>query len=315
MRLNTLPEDRRNRLRTRLMGAGKLRLIEAHNGLSARIAASAAGPDGRGFDGIWLSSLTSTAARGLPDIEVHNLELRVDLVMDVLYATDKPLVVDVDSGGEVGAFACLCQKLDALGVSAAIVEDKRYPKRNSFGGTTPKQLEDREVFSHKIRSAKNLLRSGEFMVIARIEALVAGAGMEEALTRAEAYIAAGADAIMIHSKSPEVGEILEFAEQFRKLVASAGRKVPLVCVPTTYFRATGESLFSGGVDMVIYANHLLRASLAAMREACTSILEADCTVPLEQGIASVREIFEITEYFQAVEAGELNERAASDGAP
>lgn len=301
MRLRTHPEDRRDRLRSRLADGGLIRLVEAHSGLSARIGATSVGRNGHRFDGLWISSLTSSAIRCLPDIELNTMERRIDLVREVLFAVDVPVVVDVDTGGEIATLVYLCQKLDTMGVSAVIVEDKRHPKRNSFNGTTADLLENPDVFAKKLTRVKAGVAPGKLMVIARIEALVANSTMDDAIARAATYVAAGVDGIMIHSKESLPDEVIEFARRFRAVCSSAGRKVPLVCVPTTYSDATGESLAASGFDVVIYANHLLRSSMKAMQDTCSLILNDDRTTGVEAKIASVYEIFEITDYFQALE--------------
>ncbi len=302
MRLRTHPEDRRVHLKNRLADGDIIRLVEAHSGLSARIATTSVGAKGRRFDRIWVSSLTSSAVRCLPDIELNTMERRVDLVREVLFAVDEPVVVDVDTGGEIASLVYLCQKLDTMGVSAVIIEDKRHPKRNSFNGTTVDLLEDPDAFAKKLMRVKAGLAPDKMMVFARIEALVAGATMENAIARAEAYVSAGADGIMIHSKSPAADEVLEFARRFSSVTSEVGRKVPLVCVPTTYNSVTGTSLEEAGFDIVIYANHLLRSSIKAMKDTCSLILDEDRTAAIEDGIAPVSEVFEITDYFQALEA-------------
>jgi phosphoenolpyruvate phosphomutase len=302
MRLRIQPESRRNLVRSKLSNGEMLRLIEAHSGLSARVAVNSVGECGRQFDGVWVSSLTSSATRGLPDIELHTLENRIDLVREIMFAINIPVVVDVDTGGETSALAFFCQKLETIGVSAVIVEDKVYPKRNSFSGTNICSLEDPKQFAKKISKAKSVLHSDEMMIVARIEALVAGSTMADALNRAQIYVDAGADGIMIHSKSKNAEEVLEFSRRFKEIKTKNGQKVPLVCVPTTYSGATADTLFSSGFSMVIYANHLLRSSLKAMRDACSSILDNDSSVEIESQIATIPEVFEITDYFLAVEA-------------
>lgn len=296
-----LPEQRRPLLLQRLEAGDNLRIIEVHNGLSALIANNVAEEDGRGFDGVWISSLTCSAARGLPDMEMYIVERRLELVDEIVSVSNKPVIVDADTGGDPTTFEFFCAKLESLGVSAVVVEDKRHPKRNSFCGTNADLLEDIPAFVAKIRRGKEALVSNETMLFARIESLVAGAGIEDALTRARAYIRAGADGIMIHSKSKTPNEIFLFCRGYETICAEEGRRPPLMCVPTTYNKVRAIELFDHGMRIVIYANHLLRASHLAMTRACASILENDRSADVDSACCSVDELFAVTGYHAAIE--------------
>lgn len=275
LRNYVLPEVRRPALREMMRSGRGLRLIEAHSGLSA-VLGSRACVIGKGteFDGLWVSSLTSSAVQGLPDVEMYFIERRLDLLQEICASSHKPVVVDGDTGGDQTHFKYLVSRLEALGVSAVIIEDKCHPKRNSLA-SAPHHLEDPAVFAAKIALGKGVARSPDFMVFARLESLIAGSTIEDALERARIYVDAGADGILIHSKATSPEPIFEFADRYRALAERDGSRVPLVCVPTTYNSVTAEELFRRGLQIVIYANHLLRASHYAMARVCESLLAHD----------------------------------------
>lgn len=289
-----------NRLRALLEGRGAARIIEAHSGLCAKIIENATCQDGQHFDGIWVSSLTSSGICGLPDIEINLIERRLDLISDIMFATSLPVIVDADTGGEPAQFAYLCAKLSKLGVAAVIIEDKRFPKRNSFRGTEEFSIEDLDYYCEKISAARARLNGSGPMVFARLEGLIAGQSMDTIFERAEAYMASGADGLMIHSKARTPDEILAFLDRFPAFCDRIGQIPPLVVVPTTYSQITAQELFERGANIVIYANHLLRASMQAMRQTCEEILAADRSQTVEPHIASVSEIFQITGYNDVV---------------
>ncbi len=287
--IGTTPGVRMKRLR-RLLNAKKVvRILEVHNGLSGLIAETAAVQKNgmrREFDGMWISSLTDSTARGKPDIECVDLTSRLTTVNDVLEITTKPIIYDGDSGGITEHFVFMVRTLERLGVSAVIIEDKVGLKKNSL--LEGKNLQSQDTiggFSHKIQMGKRAQVTDDFMIIARIESLILNAGLDDAMARAEAYIDAGADGIMIHSKSKEPDEIIAFCQRY----AALDTTVPLVVVPTTYAQITEDELADCGVNVVIYANHMLRSAYPAMRNTAELILscgrakEADLTcMPIKE---------------------------------
>ncbi len=303
-----LPEDRRNKLRT-LLNQGKLvRVMEAHNGLSGIIADSAR-IEGtfendtiiREFDAIWESSLTDSASKGHPDIEVISFDSRFHTINEILAVTRKPMIVDGDTGGDPNIFEYTVSKLERAGVSAVIIEDKVFPKRNSLEAGTNQSLQEPEVFAHKIRRGKEVQMTPDFMIIARLESLIAGTGLKDALQRARAYLTAGADGIMIHSKSKDPGEILEFAQKYQDLQAELGINKPLVCVPTTYNNIVESELQKSGFQIIIYANHLLRSAYKAMMDTTRSILLNQRSFEADPFCTPVKEIFEAVGFLDVKE--------------
>lgn len=248
-----------------------INILEAHNGLSALLV------DKSKYDGIWISSLTESASKGMPDNELLSPAHRLDTVREVRNVSHKTLIVDWDTGGSIEHFPYWVRQLENAGVDIIIIEDKVFPKKNSLLDNANQILEDVDVFCEKIKAGKSI--ANKIKIFARIESLIAQKSVFEALIRADAYIKAGADGIMIHSKSKvEAPEIMEFAEKFKEKYPD----IPLVAVPTTYELPEDHKF-----DIVIYANHLLRASLLAMKEAISldNIKEAK--------MSSVNEIFDL----------------------
>lgn len=271
--IGTTPEIRLKRLR-RLIGAKKIvRILESHNGLTGLIIENTfVEVNGRKqeFDGMWASSLTDSTSKGKPDIEAVDITTRLHDLNDALEVTTKPVIFDGDTGGKLEHFVFTVRTLERLGISAVIIEDKIGLKQNSLFGTDAKQTQDSiENFCAKIKAGKNAQITEDFMVIARIESLIAGKTVEDALERAFAYIAAGADGIMIHSKNKDGMDIKEFCQRFRK----KDTETPIVAVPTTYNQFTEDELASWGINVVIYANHMLRAAYPAMVNCAQSILK------------------------------------------
>jgi phosphoenolpyruvate phosphomutase / 2-hydroxyethylphosphonate cytidylyltransferase len=268
----TTPGQRRRRLRRLLSVKPLVRVMEVHNGLTALVVETTRiSQDGvaREFDGMWSSSLTDSLAKGKPDIEAVDATSRIVTVDQIFEVTTKPMIYDGDSGGPAERFVFLVKSLERLGVSAVIIEDKIGPKRNSLFGTEELQVQDTvEAFSAKISAGKRVQVTDDFMVIARIESLIAGAGLDDAMTRARAYIAAGADGIMIHSAKKDPSEIFEFMAAYRALP----NRVPLVVVPSSYNSVTEEELQERGAQIVIYANQLIRSAYPAMLRTAESIL-------------------------------------------
>ena len=270
--IGTTPEIRLKRLR-RLISAKKIvRILESHNGLTGLIIENTSVEVNgvkQEFDGMWASSLTDSTSKGKPDIEAVDITTRLHDLNDALEVTTKPVIFDGDTGGRVEHFVFTVRTLERLGISAVIIEDKVGLKQNSLFGTDAVQLQDSiEGFCAKIRAGKNAQITEDFMIIARIESLIAGKPIEDALERARAYVAAGADAVMIHSRNRDGEDIRAFCQEFRaKDVAT-----PIVAVPTTYNQFTEQELAEWGINVVIYANHLLRSAYPAMVNCAKSIL-------------------------------------------
>ena len=268
------PGKRMKTLRRLINVKSVVRILEAHNGLTGLIVEKTSiEKDGRKieFDGIWESSLTDSTSKGKPDTELVDFTSRFQSIEEILEVTTKPIIVDGDTGGKIEHFKFRVKTLERLGVSAIIIEDKIGSKRNSLFGTDVEQHQDSiEHFSKKISEGKKSLVTEDFMIIARIESLILKHGMDDALRRAEAYIAAGADGIMIHSKNKDGKEIIEFCNQYKQIE----NRVPLVVVPSTYAHMSEKKLQDLGVNVVIYANHLIRSAYPAMVSVAKSILES-----------------------------------------
>ncbi len=249
-----------------------VRMMEVHNGLTGLIVEKTSEEvDGRReeFDGMWLSSLTDSTAKGKPDIGFVDFTSRVTTLNQVLEVTTKPVLFDGDTGGLTEHFALMVKTLERLGCAGVVIEDKEGLKRNSLLGAMAGQVQAGiDEFCRKISAGKRAQVNDSFMVVARIESLILNKGIEDALERAAAYAGAGADGILIHSREPEAAEVLEFCRTFR----SRESDLPLAVIPTTYDRVTERELADAGVNVVIYANHLLRSAYPAMVDAARSIL-------------------------------------------
>ena len=268
-----MPDIRRGRLRRMIEAKGLITAMEAHDGLTGLIVENTVvHQDGGGhqFDAIWVSSLCDSTAKGKPDIELVDMTSRFRTIEDITEVTTKPIIFDGDTGGKTEHFVYTVRSLERLGVSMVIIEDKTGLKKNSLFGTEVIQTQDSiESFSDKIRAGKKAQRTKEFMICARIESLILEQGMEDALTRAFAFVEAGADAIMIHSRKEEPGEIQEFIEEFRK----KNKNTPIVLVPTSFNSIKEEEWKERGANIIIYANQLMRAEVPAMKRAAEIILE------------------------------------------
>lgn len=288
--IGTTPDVRRGKLRRLIDSKPLVRLMEAHNGLTGLIVENThAVRNGvrLEFDGMWASSLTESTVRGKPDIEVVDVTARLVTLNDIMEVTTKPLVFDGDTGGKPEHFAFTVKTLERTGVSAVIIEDKVGLKKNSlFGTDVPQQQDTIDDFSHKIHIGKRAQVTDDFMIIARIESLILGKGMEDAVARARAYIEAGADGIMIHSKDKDPASVLEFCARF----AAFEKRVPLVAVPTSYNAITEAELEDAGVNVVIHANHLLRSAYPAMIQTATSILEHGRSLEADTHLMTIEEI-------------------------
>lgn len=292
--IGTTPNVRLKRLRRLLDVKPLVRLLDAHNGLTALIIENLSIEDGnelREFDGMWLSSLTDSTAKGKPDIEYVDKTSRLATINDMLEITTKPIVFDGDSGGLPEHFVFTIRSLERLGVSAVVIEDKVGLKRNSLLGLEAGDVTQDSVehFSHKIKEGKKAQVTDDFMVIARIESLVLGKGMRDAIYRAECYLEAGADGILIHSRSKDGAEVLEFARKYRSL----GIDAPLVVVPTAYSQIGESELTAAGASVVIYANHMLRSAYPAMVGAARSILEHGRSHECEEALMPVDDLLKL----------------------
>jgi len=312
---NTLPEKRRGKLKSLLQAGKTVRVLEAHNGLSGIVANDAKiegvlenDPIAREFDAIWESSLTDSASKGHPDIEVVSFDSRLNTIHEILAVTSKPLIVDGDTGGDANNFEYMVSKLERAGVSAVIIEDKVFPKRNSLEAGTQQTLENPDAFAQKIKRGKSVQATEDFMIIARLESLIAGKGLDDALARAKIYLLAGVDGIMIHSKSKSPDEILQFSKSYLQLLKELDLDKPLVCVPTTYNTITEEELSAAGFRVIIYANHLLRAAYKSMIEVSKTLLLNQRSFEADPSCAPVREIFKAVGFLDIKEKDQQNER-------
>lgn len=291
--IGTTPDLRRNKLRRLLLAKPLVRLMEAHNGLTGLIVENIGidAPTGRReFDGMWASSLTESTAKGKPDIEAVDVTARTQTLHDLMEVTSKPVVYDADTGGKPEHFQFTVRTLERLGVSAAVIEDKVGLKKNSLFGTDVPQLQDSiESFCAKIQAAKKAQITDDFMVVARIESLILEQGIADAVARAEAYIGAGADGILIHSKQKEPDEIFEFCRHY----AVFDRRVPLFAVPSTYNKASEAELIDNGVNVVIYANQLIRAAYPAMVETARSILTHGRSAEADHQLMPISEVLDL----------------------
>ena len=285
-------DTRRGYLRRLIYAKPIVRILEAHNALSGLIAETLV-VDRKGsptvFDGVWSSSLTDSTAKGKPDIEAIDMTSRINAVNDIFEVTTKPMIFDADTGGRTEHFEFTVKSLDRIGVSAVVIEDKTGLKKNSLFGNDVKQTQDSiENFCNKIQRGKLSQVSDDFMIIARIESLILEAGVEDALTRADAYIKAGADGIMIHSRHKDPAEIMEFMKRFRV----TNKNTPVVVVPTSFNSVTVEEFEDMGVNIVIAANHMLRAAYPAMLKVAKSILENGRSLEAEPDCMPIKEILE-----------------------
>jgi len=268
-----MPEFRRKRLRQLIKLCPIVKTIEAHSGLTGLIAEKTVvrQDDGRldQFDAMWVSSLCDSTAKGKPDIELVDMSSRLRTIDDIMEVTTKPIILDGDTGGLTEHFVYNVRTLERIGVSAVIIEDKCGLKKNSLFGTEVKQTQDTiENFCAKLSAGKDALRTKEFMIIARCESLILEQGMEDALTRCHAYVKAGADGIMIHSRKKDPAEILEFCDKFRAVDPTT----PIVVVPTSFNSITEAELAAHGVNICIYANQLTRAAFPAMQSVARDLL-------------------------------------------
>ena len=285
-----MPDVRRGRLRRLLEMKGLVTVMEAHDGLTGLIVENTVVHENGGarqFDAMWLSSLCDSTAKGKPDIELVDMTSRFRTVDDIMEVTTKPIIFDGDTGGLTEHFVYTVRSLERMGVSMVIIEDKTGLKKNSlFGTEVPQTQATVEEFCEKIRAGKKAQRTQEFMICARIESLILEKGMEDALARAKAFTAAGADAIMIHSRKKDPAEIEEFIEKFRK----EDPATPIVLVPTSFNSVKEEEWKARGANIIIYANQLMRAAVPAIRSAAESILTSHRAQECDEHLMPFKEI-------------------------
>ena len=292
--LGTTADIRRKTLR-RLISSKKIcRFLESHNPISALIVENAKviTSDGKvnQFDGFWSSSLTDSTSMGKPDIEALEINSRLENINKIFDVTTKPLIMDADTGGKLEHFELNVKSMERLGISATIIEDKTGLKKNSlFGNDVEQNQEEINVFCDKIKAGRAARVGEDFMVIARIESLILDKGMDDAIERAFAYASVGVDGIMIHSRKKTPDEIFEFAKIFRKKYPN----LPLICVPTSYNVVTEDELAQAGFNVVIYANHLLRAAFPSMKKVADQILMNKRSLEVDEQLMSINEILEL----------------------
>jgi phosphoenolpyruvate phosphomutase / 2-hydroxyethylphosphonate cytidylyltransferase len=291
--LETTPDMRRDALRRAIAAKGLVSIMEVHSPLSALVVENArVTRNGRvhEFDGFWSSSLTDSTVRGKPDTEAVDISTRLQGINEIFEVTTKPLIMDADTGGQPEHFYLHVKSMERLGISAVIIEDKTGLKKNSLFGNDVAQTQDSiKAFSTKIAMGKQAKLTDEFMIIARIESLILEKGMADALTRAKAYCEAGADGIMIHSRQQSPDEVLEFCAKFRNFT----KELYLMVVPTSYNTITEEELRQAGVNVCIYANHMLRAAYPAMMETAKDVLRTGRALEASKRCLSIQEILEL----------------------
>ena len=290
-----MPEYRRKRLRDLIEMCPIVKTIEAHSGLTGLIAEkTVVENDGKldQFDAMWVSSLCDSTDRGKPDIELVDLSSRLRTINDILEVTTKPMSLDGDTGGMTEHFVYTVRTLERMGVSAIIIEDKTGLKKNSLFGTEVVQTQDSiENFSAKIAAGKKAQLTDDFMIIARIESLILERGLDDALKRARAFVKAGADGIMIHSRKKSPDEIFAFCDRFRR----EDQKTPLVVVPTSFNAVTEAELSAHGVNIVIYANQLMRAAFPAMTKTAETILKSHRALEADEMLMPFKDIITLIE--------------------
>ena len=291
--LLAMPENRRSRLRRLLDIVPIVKTVEVHSGITGLIAEKTVVEHDGGvdqFDAMWISSLCDSLEKGKPDIELVDMSSRIRTIDDVMDVTTKPIILDADTGGLIEHFVYHVRTLERMGVSAIIVEDKTGLKKNSlFGTEVPQTQDDIASFCSKIKAGKAAQRTDDFMIIARIESLILDKGLSDALKRAEAYVKAGADGIMIHSRQTDTIEIFAFCDQFRQSFPH----VPLVVVPTSFSHVTENELYEHGVRIVIYANQLMRSAFPAMEKTARMILQNHRALETEQYLLPIKNIISL----------------------
>ena len=288
-----MPDVRRSRLRKLLAMKGLVTAMEAHSGITGLIVEKTTVlQEGKTyqFDAMWISSLCDSTAKGKPDIELVDMTSRFRTIDDIMEVTTKPIIFDGDTGGLTEHFVYTVRTLERMGVSMVIIEDKTGLKKNSLFGTEVEQTQDSiENFCEKIRAGKQAQKTKEFMICARIESLILERGMEDALERAFAFVGAGADAIMIHSRKKDPSEVFEFVSRFRQ----QDSVTPVVVVPTSFNTVTEQEFKDRGVNVVIYANQLTRTGFPAMQDAAYTILKNHRAKECDDKCMSIKEIINL----------------------
>ena len=288
-----VPENRVGILKRLINSKDIVRILESHNSLTGLIIDKINIKKNKKiieFDGMWSSSLTDSATKGLPDNSSLSFSARISSLNDMMDVTSKPLIFDADNGGQIEHLPFLVRSLERSGASAIIMEDKVGLKKNSlFKNQTGTKQDKPNIFAKKIKKICNSRRSNDFMVIARIESFIVGKGLKDALKRAEIYSKAGADAILIHSKEKTPSEIFSFAKEFRK----SKNYIPLVSVPSTYSKVYEKDLIKNGFKIVIYANQLLRAAYPAMQNTARTILKNSRALEADKKIIPIKEIISL----------------------
>ncbi|MFK5878553.1 MAG: phosphoenolpyruvate mutase [Flavobacteriaceae bacterium] len=291
--IGTTPQVRLKELRRLIKVKPLVRILESHSGLTGLIIENLSIRNGDtylAFDGMWSSSLTDSTSKGKPDIETVDITRRLGSLVDILECTTKPIIYDADTGGKLEHFPFTVRSLERNGISAVIIEDKTGLKKNSlFGTDVPQEQAEIKDFCEKIIAGKTAQVTKEFMIIARIESLILGKTIEDALERSFAYTEAGADGIMIHSKETSGDDIFDFVHKFRL----KNKTTPIVVVPSTYNHRTESEFIEAGVNIVIYANHMLRAAYPAMVKVATMILEDQNSVRASEHCMSIKNILEL----------------------
>ena len=286
----SMPEYRRKRLRQLIQICPIVKTMEAHSGLTGLIVEkTVVEHEGRldQFDAMWLSSLCDSTAKGKPDIELVDMTSRFRTIDDIMEVTTKPIIFDGDTGGLTEHFVYTVRSLERMGVSAVIIEDKKGLKKNSLFGTEVEQTQATiEEMSAKIAAGKKAQLTDDFMIIARIESLILEKGMDDALERAKAFVKAGADGIMIHSRKKDPAEIIEFCDKFR----SEDKETPIVVVPSSFNSITEEELAEHGVNIVIYANQLTRSAFPAMKQTAMDILKYHRAKEVDDRLLPIKDI-------------------------
>jgi len=287
------PNNRVSRLKRLIESKDVVRILESHNALTGLIIEKANIYKNKRlieFDGMWSSSLTDSATKGLPDNSSLSFSSRILSLQDMLDATTKPIVFDADNGGQIEHLSFLVRSLERSGISAIIIEDKTGIKKNSlFKNQSESKQDSPKHFAKKIKKICQTRQSKDFMVIARIESFILGKGLKDALIRAEIYSKAGVDAILIHSKEKTTSEIFSFAKEFKK----NKHFIPLVSVPSTYSKVYEKDLIKNGFKLVIYANQLLRAAYPAMKNTALTILKNGRAFEADKKIISIKKIINL----------------------
>lgn len=286
------PDYRRALLRRMLSLKPYVNAIEASNGLTGLIVENTKIIDEQSslekeFDAMWISSLCDSTFKGKPDIELVDLTSRINTIHEIMEVTTKPIILDGDTGGKEEHFVFNVKTLERIGVSAIIIEDKTGLKKNSLFGTEVKQtLEVPEIFAQKIKAGKNALTTRDFLIFARLESLISGLGVDDALMRAKIYIDSGADGVMIHSKDKTGEDIKSFIKSFR----AYSQDIPIIVVPTTYNHLTEKDLAEMGANIIIHANHLLRSAYPAMKNTAETILRFGRSLEADEYCLPIKDI-------------------------